>query len=158
MSITITPSALPNPRACIAWDGTDFYNVKCDGYGRLTVRGEDQLFSYSTAELDHETLSAAGGTDTIDSVAVASGNVYIITAISAEDETNAITSLEFWINDGMGNTVKLVHAASPGAGELVKWTGQIFLDAGMYIEAIYDGTTASDALDLYVAGYAMTKG
>ena len=157
MSVAISPNVTANPRTCLAWDGTEFVAVKCDSYGKVSVRGEDQLFSYSVAELEHKTLTAAAGDNTIDSDAVSSGDIYVITAISAEDETSALTSLELWLNDGISNTVKLVHVANPGAGQLVTWTGQVFLDPGMYIEAIYAGATDSDALDLYVSGYVMSK-
>ena len=157
MSVKIVPSVIPSPMTCLAWNGADFVAVKCDASGRLSVRGENQLFSYSSAGLEHDSLSAAGGTDTLDGGAVPGGTVHVITAISVEDETNAVTSIDLWINNGTTDVVKLAHAANPGAGELITWTGPVYLDAGSFVRAIFTGTTANDVLDLYFAGYSMSK-
>ena len=157
MSMAISPDVVPNPRTCLAWDGAEFVAVKCDASGRISVRGENQLFSINVPVHKATTLSAAGTSDTLDSDSPSANEFWVVTFIGAQDETTAINYIDFYTNDGLGNVSKLLHAKSPAAGDLVTWSGQIVLAGGEKIEAIFDGTAASDALDLYLEGYLMDQ-
>ncbi|GAJ19150.1 unnamed protein product, partial [marine sediment metagenome] len=89
----VTPKRMPSPRTALGYDGTDFHALKVDSKRRLSVRGEDQLFSYKEPLLNTRNAAISGADGYSNSNTVSEGEVWVVTSVSAIDMTSPTTEI-----------------------------------------------------------------
>ena len=123
---------------------------------RLRVVGEDQLFSFRGVLAVYRSANPSGANGYIESPAVPAGEVWIVTAITVEDTSRALTALIFDSrHDGVSYPFAAVYRAI-AQSEFVSWSGHLYLDEGDTIWAYMTGCQAADECYIRCVGYRMT--
>ena len=152
----VLPSHVPAPRCVIGWDGTAYRAFAVDASGRASVRGEDQLFSFQGVLAVLTAGSSSGDEGYIESPAVPAGQVWVVTAITVEDRSRALTEVEFSLyHDAVVYVFGAVYRAI-ATGESVSWSGHVYLDEGDTIWGYMTGCQAGDECWMRCLGYRMT--
>jgi len=125
------------------WDGSQW-------------RRAAMLFGYTDQVLSKAVITGAGaGSHTIDGAAVASGEIWIITAMEAHDAVSAVPSIFLGANAG-GVSYWIAAAGATGAGIGFSWSGTMVLEAGQKPRCVITGVTAGDSLEFNYSGYKMS--
>ncbi len=122
----------------------------------LPVRGMDQLFSYASRYFQRGSIpdAVAGDNDVLGSI-VPGGQVWIVTAAGAMDETTPCTTIAVGlIAAGIGALFS--GRANPAANEVVPCNHVMVLTPGDRAYAHFTGVTLHDTLRLALDGYKMT--
>ena len=123
---------------------------------RLQVRGEDQMFSVDEVVAIHTSGVVSGAGGFIDSPAVPVGRYWIITTVTAWDQTTALT--EIGIDNRHGGVGVTIHQERRALAtwEMAKWSGHTYLDVGDTIRCGFVGSLAGDTVGVNITGYQMT--
>ena len=152
----VLPSHVPAQRCVIGWDGTAYRAFAVDASGRASVRGEDQLFSFQGVLAVRTYGNPSGADGYIESPAVPAGQVWVVTTVVVEDVTRALTVVKFYLrhdgtNYAFGNVFRAI-----AVGEMVPWSGHVYLGAGDAIRSYMVGCQAADTCQIQCVGYRMT--
>ncbi len=116
----------------------------------------DQLLGYSNTYRETVSdLSADAGANTLQSSAVPSGKLHIITAITAFDVYNGVTSIDLSVR-GIGSSVTVARDAPVAADQSVAYSGYLVMRYPEFIAATFAGVTAADRIYLQIAGHVVT--
>ena len=99
-------------------------------------------------------LSADAGDNTLSTVAVPPGYLYVLQAISAQNNITDPSSIHLHVGDG-ATAVTVRYQATPGIALPVVWTGKIVLKEGDVADALLRGCTAGDDIFAFFWGYKM---
>jgi hypothetical protein len=153
----ITPVYIPKPAGMLGWDGTDFHAVRTDTKGRVQVRGEDQLVSYTESLYDESYGQVSGAGGYRESLAVPANTVWHVTALSASDDTRATTQHAYAVYIGAHYYKVANPLATYVTGQMSYLLTDLWLEAGATIRVIYIGSLALDACGLWVHGHTLKK-
>ena len=105
---------------------------------------------------DHKTMVKPGAGDTVlDSGAVPTGKMWVITAITAYNSDANMTRLELGRLTA-GDNWRLKLKANPLQYDGIDWQGSVVLKAGDKIRSIHSGGANGNNLHLYINGYEIT--
>lgn len=105
------------------------------------------LLGYSGDKTQNATASASTGTNTLNGDSVPAGEIWIVQAISANEATNAPSSLELQVVVN-GIAIPLFTETVFAAGKFSNWSGEVVLSEGDNVRAVYGGSTSGNALSL----------
>lgn len=122
----------------------------------LQVRGEDQLFSYKGEYSQRtQTTNANAGSHSLYGSTVPAGESWKVTGIATYNVNTNMARVRFAYVTG-GATKYLGQESPSAAGEVVSWTGEVWLDGGDRIRVIHDGTSAGDDIYCDIHGLKMS--
>ena len=87
------------------------------------------------------------------STVVPTGYVYVVSAVSLRNETQASGCTEFLLYNDAGLYVHLAWAASLVQNQPLVWSGSVVLSAGCYIRVIMGTIQSGDGIFGGLAGY-----
>jgi hypothetical protein len=116
-------------------------------------RPQNQLLSYrDTVNIAKSNTNADAGPNILQSDAVPSGEVHVITSIIAWNDTTAVTMIRLY-KGGYATAYYIDLLNAPAAKVPVKYQGQLVVKAGGLVCVLFNGCTAGDDLYLYACGY-----
>lgn len=127
------------------------------GTDELRVGGKDgdKLFAFeSIVEESVSNLNLAAGNNTLTGAAVPAGKIWKITTVSMFYVGAVPTKIYTYVT-GFSAEFYFHYQASPVDSEIYNWTGELYLQAGDYLEADIIGATAGDDFYLKYAGVQM---
>ena len=98
--------------------------------------------------------SAGAATETVESTAVPTGELWVVESILAYNASSTVTRISLNAHDGT-TAMMLDLAASPTAYTPCKYHGELVLQAADKIQAVYVGNTNLDLLRFYIWGYKL---
>jgi len=123
---------------------------------RLIVRGEDQLFSYKDRYIERTVrANAAAGVNQLVGTIVPAGEVWVVTAAGAVNQTSTCTAISVGMIVGAidyyfgGQATTVIR-------ELVECGHTMILKTGDRVIGDFQGCTLNDTLILNMNGYKMT--
>ena len=113
------------------------------------------LFGYSDRYAERVgPVTAVSGTNQLDLSTVPSGEIWVITSISAWASSSNISRVDLRVI--VGSDVFVLKATGYStAYHTVDWQGTIILAAGDYIRVQFSGASGGEALDAWAVGYKM---
>lgn len=138
-------------------DGSDHYEQFTDSEGVQRVDGADgdKLFAFESVVATYKSGTVSGASGYLDTDAVDTGKVWMITNVAVKDYDNTLTKVLFQVvHDGVAigfhNVVRAIAAA-----EYVPWGGHVYLDAGDYLRVHFGGALAGDSVIIEYTGVQM---
>ena len=157
----ITPVYIPKPVGMLGWDGTDFHALKVDAAGNLVLGSKlesgDQLFAHKAGVYDFSHGVPSGANGYRMSTLVPASTIWVITAISAHDNTTANTRHLYQLVHAGTDQIIYELTAAIAIGRASSLQCELYLGPGDFIRAFFVGALANDACRLNILGYAMTK-
>lgn len=123
---------------------------------RLIVRGEDQLFTIKGVLAFRTETAISGASGYIDTGSVPAGEYWVITTITAADQTTGPTAIAIYnSHDG---AIACLHEEKRAfaATDRAMWSGHTYLDVDDVIRVYYVGAAAADTCRIEISGYRMT--
>lgn len=177
MAENIFPRHAPHPTAVLGYDGTNFYvlNVDADRHLQIDVltsglplgaataanqatllsRVPDVLFNFHDNLRERYIDPAAGSDDHVEySAAPSAGEVYVVTAVFAQDLTRDIDHIQMGVLQA-GVHTHVARYVPTAIADPFQWTGHLYLIPGCQIYCIFQGSLINDVLHLYVHGHKM---
>jgi len=152
----IYPNHVPSPRTPLGWDGADYRAMKVDASGRVSVRGENQLFSLKSVLGDARAAVVSGAGGWVESGACPAGVYWVVTTIAAMDQTTAITGVRINnMHGGFPYTISETRRAI-ATWERICWGGITVLDVADVVRVEFLGSLAGDICEIHLTGYIMT--
>jgi hypothetical protein len=122
----------------------------------VRVTGHDQLFSFKEPLTIQEYRVAESSTHPISSDAVPSGEIWVVTAMSAFNITSPCDLIYLCKHTG-GLRLRFAASLNPAIREGPNLQGQhIFCEEGDVVEAVLGGLTVGDGTYLNASGYKMS--
>lgn len=125
------------------------------GFDGSVWRSLSLLFGYQDVVRDQTLVaSAAAGFNVLDSAAVPSGEIWIVTGIGAMDSTSSPAYVSLMLHSGLTD-YRFKTQLTPAVSEVVSASGWFPLKAGENVRATMGGVTAGDSIRLDVIGFSM---
>lgn len=139
------------------WTGAAAVQLLADAAGRLSVRGEDQLFSFKEMlceRLSHTKVGA--GNYSLDSPTPPANEVWVVTNVVMWNDTTAGNRQVIQLFDGVG-VAALKQTVTSVVDEGTQWTGHAYLEDDDLIRGRFYACAGGDVLSMSVVGYKMSK-
>lgn len=147
----------------LAWDGTDFRNLKVNEEGRLEVAIQEIIdptgnptpniiMAFDDVMYTYKTLTAAAGTNDYTTPLVPAGEMWLLQAIGIFNIDHNPGMVKVTVINGIGG-VDVLSAVAPGTNTPVCWSGNIWMKEGGYLWCRQTGCTAGDTLWTRGVGY-----
>jgi len=146
MTDLVYPLRVPNPRAVLGYDGSDFRCLRVDTSGNLYVVLTSAPTSVtSAATVQVQEASSPGGTRFLLSSSPAAGKLWRFRAVALQDTLTALSLMSIGVYDGT-NYYHLEEVLSPSAGRWISFTHLPTIAPGEQLFGMFFNTTAGDGL------------
>ena len=122
---------------------------------QVTAEGGDVLFNLESAVSGFATdANADAGYNNVHGDAVPAGKIWVLTCVSAWNDTSASTRISIGVYDGSA-TAWAKSLEGPAADQVLTLETHLVLGAGSFVEGHYYGCTAGDDIGIAWWGYQM---
>jgi len=124
---------------------------------QVEAKGGDKIFAFESIVEESKYYGIPGaGNYTLDGSPVPSGKVWMLTHATIRYDGTPPTSMELYIL-GLAASMTLIGRFVPASGVWYTWTGQIYPQAGDYLQLSVVGATGTDGIYLRYCGVQMDE-
>ena len=155
MPLDLIPDSAPYPRSLLGWDGIDYRVISVDLEGRVIPSVVPTLYNYDEQYREQVFDLNPGVVDfVLYGTPCPAGHVYKVTNLYAYDVDTNITSITFGTRLAADH-LEIHTCACAVVRDPVMWDGEIWVDPGYMIYALFTGSAVGDDLYLNIHGHLM---
>lgn len=136
--------------------GGQQFQLETDAGGRLSVRGEDQLFSFEDVLVDRTQTALTAADGFIGSGSPGAGEIWVVTTVAAYDNTTACTKIRMYCTQAGVSSVFAEEVRAYAIAESLIWGGHLYMEEGDTMRVYFTGGLIGDACRIHAQGYKMT--